>query len=57
MEELERQLDEPTYPDVIGVSELAMLLGVSRQRWPKQLVPPQLPDVRCFLRNSHVARL
>jgi hypothetical protein len=32
MEELERQLDEPTYPDVVGVSELAMLLGVSRQR-------------------------
>lgn len=30
--EFERELDEPTYPTVIGVSELSQVLGVSRQR-------------------------
>ncbi len=30
--EFERQLERPTYPDLLGVSELAGLLGVSRQR-------------------------
>lgn len=31
-DEFSRQLDEPTYPNVVGVSELAEMLGVSRQR-------------------------
>lgn len=30
--EFERQLDTPTFPRVIGVSELSSLLGVSKQR-------------------------
>lgn len=30
--EFERSLDAPTFPNVLGVSELAQLLGVSRQR-------------------------
>lgn len=30
--EFERQLEHPTYPNLLGVSELAGLLGVSRQR-------------------------
>lgn len=30
--EFERRLDEPTYPEVVGVSELADLAGVSKQR-------------------------
>ena len=31
-DEFERRLDQPTYPGMIGVSELAELLGVNRQR-------------------------
>ncbi len=30
--EFERELERPTYPDLLGVSELAELLGVSRHR-------------------------
>ena len=31
-EELERLIWEPNYPDVVGVAEVARILGVSRQR-------------------------
>ncbi|MGH2747285.1 MAG: hypothetical protein ACRDKB_05120 [Actinomycetota bacterium] len=31
-EQFEQELDEPTFPNIIGVSELAQILDVSRQR-------------------------
>jgi hypothetical protein len=32
VEEAERRLAEPTFPDVVGITEVARILGVSRQR-------------------------
>lgn len=39
----EKQLEEPTFPNVVGVSELAEMLGVSRQRASELARSPGFP--------------
>lgn len=41
--EFERRLDEPTYPEVVGITEIAALLGTSRQRASELARSPRFP--------------
>lgn len=42
--EFERRLEEPTYPDLVGISEIADLLGTSRQRASELARTPRFPS-------------
>jgi hypothetical protein len=39
----EKKLDEPTYPELVGITEIAALLGTSRQRASELARSPKFP--------------
>lgn len=42
-EQFERDLDQPTYPEVVGIAEIAALLGASKQRASALARSPRFP--------------
>lgn len=52
--EFERMLDEPSYPGLLGVSELAGLLDVSRQRASELARLPHFPQPIAQLKSGPV---
>ncbi|HYT80008.1 MAG TPA: hypothetical protein VEQ37_12285 [Actinomycetota bacterium] len=53
-ERAERDLDVPTYPDLVGVAEVADLLGVSKQRVSELRDSPRFPAPVSDLRSGPV---
>lgn len=56
LEEHDRRLEQPVFPELVGIAEIAELLGVTRQRASALQTNPRFPAPIAVLRSGPVWR-